>query len=294
MRDKSKLLAVLVLLLVALLGLLLFVSSKHIKPERVEPTPASRYETASAQTKEPDPTQVIACDSTPLHSPSNKNLTSAIQSIAADRGVMIEAAWLREDGSVERIGGQETLPAWSTAKVPLALAATDAGLGGQLSAQISLALRESDNEAADAVWNNLGTTDAERANAVTQVFRTAGDDTTVPSYRIRAGFSVFGQTEWDVHNQVNFLKKMPCLTGSGQVIEDMSNVSPGQRWGLGTLPDAVFKGGWGPDQYGYVVRQLGWYTGAEGRVPIAFAVRAADFGQGQSVLNQIAADLEAS
>ncbi len=292
MSDKQKFLAVLILLptlLLTLLAIVIIGTTKSTLTIPAEP-PA---ETQPATTASPEPVPVrlpLACDGTALGSPP-EGFASALQDMAAS-GVEVQAAWLNTEGTVERGGTQETMPAWSTAKVPVALAAAQAGMDDQLSWQISASLRSSDNAAAAAVWNSLGQNDSQRAAATTRVFREAGDDnTTVPETALRPGFSVFGQTRWDVQDQFAFLLQLPCMAGSDAVIENMANIDQGQRWGLGTLPGAVFKGGWGPDQDGYVVRQFGWFEN-NGRVPVAISVRASSFEQGTSALSQIAASLQ--
>ena len=52
----------------------------------------------------------------------------------------------------------------------------------------------------------------------------------------------------------------------------MGRIVPGQRWGLGAdelsaagFTSVAFKGGWGPEDGGYVARQLGILTRADGR-----------------------------
>lgn len=83
---------------------------------------------------------------------------------------------------------------------------------------------------------------------------------------------------------------MPCLQGADEVIDDMASIVGSQRWGLGRLPDAVFKGGWGPTRSGcYLVRQYGWYTDHSGaRVLVAFAAQAGSFTVGVEALNAFA------
>ena len=189
----------------------------------------------------------------------------------------------------------EDLPAWSTSKIPLALAVIDSGQGEAQTDSIALALEESDNSAADALWTSLGGTDAERADAVTQVLRRAGDGTTtVPTEQLAAGFSIFGQTQWTTDAQVGFLSQLPCLGGADEVIADMGRVDPAQAWGIGSRPGAVHKSGWGPSPAGgYMARQLGWYTNAAGqRVLVAMAAQDADgFEAATAVLDRLAASL---
>ena len=73
----------------------------------------------------------------------------------------------------------------------------------------------------------------------------------------------------------------------------MGNVA--QNYGLGTIPGARFKGGWGPSISGaYEVRQLGLVPDANGRIiPVAIAVSAADgtYESAQVMLTQLVVEL---
>lgn len=241
-----------------------------------------------------------ACDGTQLTAPgsdklSPKELRSAFEKVANNNAVSISVSWIDPRYGLLSIGAaNESWPAWSTSKVPVALALTAQGRGQEYATAMSRALRNSDNDAAQTMWQALGQTNQERANAVTAILRRAGDtSTTVPATVSRAGFTIFGQTLWSTPQQASFLWALPCMKGADQVVSNMQQVSGGQRWGLGGLPGATFKGGWGPGvNRGYLVRQFGWYEGSEGkRVLIAWAVKAGSYGQGTAVLDQLAAVL---
>lgn len=170
---------------------------------------------------------------------------------------------------VTAFGSWTVGPAWSTAKVPLALAAQS---GTTPSDDAVLAITQSDNASADRLWQSLGGSDA-AATSVEAVLASAGDDATdVPSTRLRSGFSVVGQTQWTLDRQARFGAHLPCLDGTGGVLEAMGDVVGDQRWGLGELDSARFKGGWGPDESGgYLVRQFGLLTGPRGTTAVALA-----------------------
>lgn len=242
--------------------------------------------------------QVQGCDGTALTSPaagrlSSQELRATFEKVGRDTGATISVAWFDPVSSkIETAGSGQAWVAWSTSKVPVSVAVSQAGKAGAMAGSMSAALRQSDNAAAEALWQSLGTSDAARAQAVTQVLRQAGDNsTTVPSVRLRSGFTVFGQTPWTTASQVGFMMKLPCLDGSSPVVSNMGQVSSGQRWGMGRLPGATFKGGWGPGvSGGYLVRQMGWYQNSEGkRVPLAIAAQAGSFDGGIGVLNKLIA-----
>ncbi|MCU9987628.1 hypothetical protein [Mobiluncus curtisii] len=257
---------------------------------------ASPSDSPAPQT--PGGAQVQGCDGTVLTSPaagrlSSQDLRATFEKVGRDTGATISVAWFDPTSSkIETAGSAQAWVAWSTSKVPVSVAVSQAGKAGAMAGSMSAALRHSDNGAAEALWKSLGTNDAARAQATTQVLRQTGDNsTTVPSTRLRSGFTVFGQTPWTTASQVGFMMKLPCLAGSGPVVSNMGQVSGDQRWGMGRLPGATFKGGWGPGvSGGYLVRQMGWYQNSEGkRVPLAIAAQAGSFEGGIGVLNKLVA-----
>ncbi|WP_084342516.1 hypothetical protein [Janibacter corallicola] len=198
--------------------------------------------------------------------------------------------------SVVPVGGDEprtvgeapTLVAWSTIKVPLALAIERAGLGEKAAADVEAAITASDNEAAADLWERLGS--GRKASDATEAqLRRGGDTRTeVPPEVTAPGFSPFGQSRWRLADQATFTASLPCLAGSTTVTSAMSRVLPGQSWGLGTIEGARFKGGWGPTPEGYVVRQLGIVPGTKGDTAIALQVRGGDHAADTAVADELA------
>ena len=195
-----------------------------------------------------------------------------------------------------RLGTLSTGVAWSTIKVPLAVASVRQA-GGHPSAKtlqlMRAAITQSDNDAALSLWSRLGP--AATAAARTQaVLRSGGDRTTVvPSRRLRAGFTPFGQSTWSITEQARFAASLPCMTGTSTVLSLMGQVIPSQRWGAGTMSGTVaLKGGWGPGTDGrYLVRQLAVVHLPDGtRVGMSLAVRPGDgrFATGTSNLDALA------
>ena len=178
--------------------------------------------------------------------------------------------------------------AWSTIKVPLALAIAARELTALDEELIDLALTVSDNVAAYALWERLGPPEVAAA-AVQDVLVAAGDTTTrVEPHVLRAGFTPFGQTEWTLAAQVQLMGALPGLPHSREIRDRMRRVVPEQRWGLGLLGDDVeLKGGWGPDLEGrHLVRQMG----KVGSVAVALAARPEDrtFESGTALLDRLA------
>ncbi|MBF6173654.1 hypothetical protein IU476_19510 [Nocardia blacklockiae] len=189
------------------------------------------------------------------------------------------------------LGDWTTGPAWSTMKVPLTLAVLRTN-GNTGTYQMSAAITESDNSAADGLWQSLGGGDS-AAQAVEAVLREGGDTTTkVPATRTRAEYSAFGQADWSLADQVRFASRLPCLPDADTVVGLMGKVVWGQQWGIGRLDNAQYKGGWGPDQGGaYLVRQFGLVTTPNGQLAVALAAQAnsGGFEDGTLILNKLSA-----
>jgi hypothetical protein len=183
--------------------------------------------------------------------------------------------------------------AWSSIKVPIAVAVIRRGGGGRNRQLLRRAITASDNQAAEQLWSGLGSP-ASAGQSVERTLAAAGDATTaVQTRRVRAGFTSFGQTRWPLTSQQRFMAGMPCLRASDPILRLMSDIIPSQSWGLGSsgLP-ARFKGGWGPGSSGrYLVRQLGLLELPNGRpVAVTMATIASDgqFHSGARNLTRIA------
>jgi hypothetical protein len=185
-------------------------------------------------------------------------------SIAATDRARFEALALDGEVGVALSSGEElgTIRggvAWSTIKVPLALAVAAREPTTLDEELIDLALTVSDNVAAYSLWERLGPPDVAAA-AVQDVLAAAGDTTTSVETQVRrAGFTPFGQTQWTLAAQAQLMAALPELPHAEGVRECMRRVVPEQRWGLGMLGDEIeLKGGWGPDPEGrHLVRQMG-------------------------------------
>ncbi|MGA9493887.1 MAG: hypothetical protein WBV80_27095 [Mycobacterium sp.] len=187
-------------------------------------------------------------------------------------------------------------PAWSTIKIPLVIASMRLHNNDHPTASMVAAITESDNAAAEAIWEGLGDPTAAAA-AVGKVLHDVGDPTTVESRKLRPEYTAFGQTNWSLTNQAYFLASAACDPHNQPVIDLMGQVTGDQRWGLGSLPDAKIKGGWGPSPSGrYLVRQIAVVpTGARGSTVVAMAAvpDSGSFADGTRVLTQIGNWLQA-
>ena len=71
-------------------------------------------------------------------------------------------------------------------------------------------------------------------------------------------------------------------------------IDPTQAWGLGTIPGARFKGGWGPDPAGiYTARQFGLVPTDEGQAAVALTVtpQSGTFEDAQAMATALAREL---
>jgi hypothetical protein len=169
--------------------------------------------------------------------------------------------------------------AWSTIKVPLAIAARATDNADLVVKTVT----HSDNAAAEELWSQLGEPAAQR---VQSVIRDAGDPTTVvESRRLRAEYTPFGQTRWSLADQARFAAGLPRVPGASEVIDLMRTLSTEHRWGLAAKGFAA-KGGWGPGiADNYLVRQFAIVSG----IGVALAAEVGDGGyeSGVDVVNTL-------
>src|ERR1700757_541115 len=118
-------------------------------------------------------------------------------------------------------------PAWSTIKVPLVIAAYRRQEPRIVTPLMKAAITESDNTAAESLWEQLGDPPT-AAEQVQQVLRQTGDPTTVESRKVRPEFSAFGQTIWSLANQVRFTASAFCDSENGPIFALMSQVTADQ------------------------------------------------------------------
>jgi hypothetical protein len=177
--------------------------------------------------------------------------------------------------------------AWSTIKVPLAIAAlrTDWLRARDL---VVKAITESDNRASEQLWSGLGGP-VDAAPQVQGIIAEAGDTATVvESRRLRRGFTAFGQTQWTLQDQARFAAGLSLIPGAADVIDLMQHLTAAQQWGLAAKGVAA-KGGWGPGiDGGYLVRQFGIMPTQSGQWGVALAAEAEVFETAVEVVNTLA------
>lgn len=225
--------------------------------------------------------------------PQNPDLATEFVQLAgrlnAKMGLAVTAVGSNEPPTI--YGDWQQGPAWSTIKVPLVIAAYRQQ--HTVTAQMKSAIIESDNAAAEALWQQLGDPGA-AAGKVQAVLRDTGDPTTVESRKIRPEFTAFGQTIWPLADQVHFTARAFCDKQNDPIFALMGEIVPQQSWGIGALPGAQLKGGWGPSPTGkYLVRQLGIVNSGRLAVAIAAEPASGSFDDGTRALAEAAAWLSA-
>lgn len=217
--------------------------------------------------------------------PPPHRLEASFQELAAIVPATIGIAVARPDvAEVMSLGRWSSGVAWSTIKVPLAIAALrrDPARAHDLAVK---AITESDNEASERLWSQLGDP-ARAALQVQGVVRECGDAVTmVESQRIRPPFTAFGQTKWSLDRQARFAAGLPGVGDAATVIDLMRRLTPDQRWGLAAKGIAA-KAGWGPGLADdYLVRQFGIVPTDSAHVGVALAAEAGVFDAAVDVIN---------
>lgn len=206
-------------------------------------------------------------------------LQAIVEQVEATYGGSLGVA-VAAPGGVVAAGYTEASPAWSTIKVPIAIAALRRD-PFTISAAIP-AITVSDNAAAQQLYSTVGPA------AVNDILAEAGISTPVNEAMLRPEFSTFGQTALSVTDEAQLAAALPCMASAGPVLELMGQIDPGQAYGLGAIPGARFKGGWGPDVAGaYQVRQFGLIPLNDAtHTPAALTALPGDgtYGTGQAML----------
>lgn len=221
------------------------------------PTSATRFAAARARSADRGATQRVWTQSfARLERDLSGSAGVAVIGVRHDRGL--------------RAGSWRTGVAWSTAKVPLSVAALRRSSSGTTRSLVRRTITVSDNAAAERLWTRLGRPSTAGAR-VQRVVRDLGDRRTIIEHRrVRPPFTAFGQTRWALTDQARFASGLACRREARPVLTRMGQIVRSQRFGLGQVPrtglarSPRFKGGWGPIGRGYLVRQLGIVTLADG------------------------------
>ncbi len=214
-------------------------------------------------------------------------------------------------GTGARLGGNRADHAWSTSKVPVLVALLRArgSLTSQEQQWAQLAITQSDNQSILDLFGDLERSQGGLVGAsqyIETLLRASGDLQTVVATAPPppGAVTTFGQTRWAPGQAVKFFRALGrgCLLPASQsayVIGLMRNIVPSESWGLGSAGFSVpvaFKGGWGPEPTGYLVRQSGIIDpGSTRGLAVSIVVRPSNgsFGSGTQMLTSTARWLRA-
>lgn len=224
-----------------------------------------------------------------------KKLSAAMARDAHTAGAIGLAVMPVGSDTGQSFGSLRSGRAWSTLKVPVSLAAQRRDAGKAAAAE-DKAIKLSDNESAEDLWDFFGSSRA-AVDAVTQVLRDGHDTVTQVSSELDSPRSYPGYTDWGLIDQARFGAHLPCLPDSDRVLTLMGSVARNQQWGAFRVNrvrgvTSAVKGGWGPvsDAHrGHIVRQLAVLTTGRGQVAVSMAAipRTGSFADGVTMLNRI-------
>ena len=176
-------------------------------------------------------------------------------------------------------GDNRPEPAFSTMKVPLAIAALRQSQAFYPDAEA--AVTRSDNPAAHRMFGQVPTAGYEG------VIREAGARTTTP-----AGYQM--GTLWTTSDQAEFASGLRCVAGHEPVLDMMGRIVDYQHWGLGRIGGARYKGGWNYHEGGHLARQFGLIPGPNGDIAVAITAHSPKGHEGSfAMLDELANGLSA-
>lgn len=176
-------------------------------------------------------------------------------------------------------GDNRPEPAFSTMKVPLAIAALRQNQAFYPDAEA--AVTRSDNPAAHRMFGQVP------AASYEGVIREAGARTTTP-----AGYQM--GTLWTTSDQAEFASGLRCVAGHEPVLDMMGRIVDYQHWGLGRIDGARYKGGWNHYEGGHLARQFGLIPGPNGDIAVAITAHSSKGYEGSfAMLDELANGLSA-
>lgn len=159
-------------------------------------------------------------------------------------------------------GSDGSEPAWSTIKVPIAIAALRDGADEEL---VDAAIKESDNDAALALWNQVEWAEGSAQHSIEELLDSFDSEVSMDE--------AFGMSTWKVKDQARFASHLGCIPEAEYVYGAMREIVDWQKWGLSGLDGVHSKGGWGLDEDDgeYTSRQIGVMPVDGGEIGIALA-----------------------
>lgn len=208
----------------------------------------------AAEETEPVQTPVTTVTSTTLPDPF-AGLEAAVRKTEENTGTEVGVA-LYDGSEMTQAGSLQWLPAWSTIKIPIARAAAEHCEYDEdsIAELTEAAIEWSDNDAARALWECMGSDDEASAKV--------GEEIAKSGSQVRVA-GAFGTTRWPFAGQARYAFYLSQQDQDNPVIADMHHIAKDQSYGLGQLNSVPFKGGWSDDETdgSWHTRQLGWLNG---------------------------------
>lgn len=132
---------------------------------------------------------------------------------------------------------------------------------------MDLAIKESDNDAAYALWSHVQWNEGDASSALKELLDDYGSTGELEE--------PFGYSRWLLKDQAVFGSQLPCIPEAEYVYDAMDEIVAWQDNGLDKLPNTRAKGGWGlsEEDNGYTHRQVGVRdTGNGGSIGLAIEV----------------------
>lgn len=212
---------------------------------------ACAHPAATSPTSSPPPSGARPAPSSP------PILRSQLAALVADSGVDLQIVVAGTGFTATSVGKVDQDTAWSTIKVPIAIAAMTTGSPDP--DDVEQAISVSDNDATMHLWSLLGEGTG-AADTVQKVISRLGDSRTVVLPDDDAGpDQPFGMTRWRATDQLRFTEGLACATdaASVRVRGHMARIDPSEQFGLAGIHPSMVKGGWGIEDDGdYTIRQM--------------------------------------
>ena len=197
-------------------------------------------------------------------------LEELLDSVENEHGGVAGISVATEHGIIN-VGSDGRSRAWSTIKVPVAIAAVQQKVGTE--SMVRAAISESSNADAAALWAALGG-GAEAAATVDSLLwhynGVAHTRHTVDEYPDEP--TPIGWIPWTLNGQAGFASRLACIPEADVVWDAMGEIVPWRQDGLGRIAGMHFKGGWSEEEdglYSYTYRQFGALPTEDGLLGVA-------------------------
>ena len=208
-------------------------------------------------------------------------LEDVLDAVEAEHGGVAGISVATEHGIIN-VGSDGRSRAWSTIKVPIAIAAMQQKVGTE--SMVRAAISESSNEDAAALWAALGGGAEAAASVDSLLWRYNGVAHTRPTVdEYPDEPTPIGWIPWTLNGQAGFASRLACIPEVDVVWDAMGEIVPWQQSGLGRISGMHFKGGWSQEEdglYSYTYRQFGALPSDDGVLGVAIIAHPEDGRRG--------------